>query len=95
MAAPVVAGAVAVLLAEAKARGIDLGIDRIRELLAETARPQPGAAAGGWDKRYGHGKLSVAGMLAGLPAAGPVLVSDAAGRGGRRRGGRNGQRRAA
>lgn len=57
MAAPAVAGLIALMLAEARARGINLIIDQIRDMLITTARrnPPPGNA---WHDRYGHGRVS-------------------------------------
>lgn len=59
MAAPAVAGLIALMLAEARTRGLPLAIDQIRDILIETARqnPPPGNA---WHARYGHGRVSAA-----------------------------------
>jgi subtilisin family serine protease len=71
MAAPAVAGIVALVLADAKAAGKVLSGASIRDLITATARSNP-PAAGGWDPRYGHGRVSASGadvrLLAGLPA---------------------------
>ena len=68
MAAPAVTGMVALLLAAANARGMKLGIARIRELLINTVRPNP-PLPGAWDSRYGFGRISAAGAIALLIAA--------------------------
>ena len=71
MAAPAVAGALAVLLAEAAARSIVLSASQSRDLLTLGARPAPGQ--NGWDPRWGKGRLDVAATL-NLLGAGPVPV---------------------
>jgi subtilisin family serine protease len=59
MAAPAVAGLIALMLAEARTRDTPLAIEQIRDILIETARqnPPPGNA---WHARYGHGRVSAA-----------------------------------
>lgn len=64
MAAPMVTGALAVLLAEAHHQGRSLDIEAARHILVSAAVPGPGAS--GWDARYGHGRLSLAGLLQAL-----------------------------
>jgi subtilisin family serine protease len=65
MAAPAVVGVVAVLLAEAAARGLTLDAESIRRLVTETARDNP-PAPGEWDPRYGYGRIDAAGVLRAL-----------------------------
>lgn len=69
MAAPAVAGVVALVLSEARARGRSLTADQIRDSLIRTARrnPPPGAA---WDSRYGQGRVSASGAVARVIALG-------------------------
>ncbi|MFE1602944.1 S8 family peptidase [Methylobacterium sp. ID0610] len=55
MAAPAVAGIVALLLSEARARGLDLSADEIRAIMIAAVRHQPPQAAG-WHDRYGFGR---------------------------------------
>ncbi|MGH9223310.1 MAG: S8 family serine peptidase [Acidimicrobiales bacterium] len=62
MAAPAVTGAVALMLASAAAKGRSLTIDEVRAAVIETARDNP-PAAGPWDPRYGHGRVSAAGLV--------------------------------
>jgi Subtilase family len=69
MAAPAVTGVVALLLAEASARGQQLDVDTIRSLLIDTARSNP-PQAGAWDDRYGSGRVSASGSISGLDPAG-------------------------
>lgn len=57
MAAPAVTGIVALMMAEAQARGIDLTVDQIRDILEQTARRRP-PAGNAWHGRYGHGRIS-------------------------------------
>jgi subtilisin family serine protease len=59
MAAPAVTGVVALALAEARAQGIDLDAASVREIVMNTARTDPPAAAG-WHPRYGHGRVDAA-----------------------------------
>jgi subtilisin family serine protease len=63
MAAPAVTGAVALLLAEAKARNKSLTIQQIRNAVITTAHRNP-PAPGAWDPRYGNGRIFVSAMLA-------------------------------
>lgn len=65
MAAPAVTGVVTLLLAEARARGQDLDVDAIRSRIIDTARSDP-PQGGGWDDRYGNGRVHVAGAVAAL-----------------------------
>lgn len=65
MAAPAVTGCVALLLACARSRGRSLTIDEIRDLVIGTARSTP-PPAGGWDERYGTGRVSAEKMIAEL-----------------------------
>jgi hypothetical protein len=70
MASPAVAGIVALVMAEAKARGHSLTTKAIINIIKQTARrnPPPGV---GWDPRYGAGRISasaaVAQMIAMIP----------------------------
>ena len=60
MAAPVVTGLVALLLAEARSQNVDLTIDQIRESLIQMAI-NPGCE-GEWHDRYGYGCIDVVPM---------------------------------
>lgn len=77
MAAPAVAGAVALVLGEARARGIDLSAAEIREVVVSTARRPPPSGAG-WDDRYGHGRIDVAAALAEVIRRAPPVVAGGA-----------------
>lgn len=72
MAAPMVTGAVAVLLSAARRAGRDLSSREIRELVTETARPM----GSGWDERYGHGRLDLRAMLDRLLGPGAIAVME-------------------
>lgn len=67
MASPAVAGSVALLLAEAEARGRALTCAQIRDAVLASARHDPPPEPG-WHDRYGHGRVSVPGMIASLDA---------------------------
>lgn len=69
MAAPAVTGVVALLLAEARARGQDLSSDAIRSRLIDTARSDPPDGEG-WDDRYGNGRVHAAGAVMALQRTG-------------------------
>ncbi|KEK25064.1 S8 family peptidase [Bacillus gaemokensis] len=56
MAAPAVTGIVALVLAEAKAHGINLTIDQIRDILVKTARKNPPEGEE-WNEQYGLGRI--------------------------------------
>ncbi|MED1287565.1 S8 family serine peptidase [Bacillus mycoides] len=56
MAAPAVTGVIALVLAEAQAKGINLTIDQIRDILIKTARKNPPEGEG-WNDRYGWGRI--------------------------------------
>lgn len=68
MAAPAVTGVVTLMLAEAKARGQDLDADTIRDRVIDTARSDP-PPEGGWDDRYGNGRVHAAGAVEALEPA--------------------------
>lgn len=71
MAAPAVAGLVALLLSEALRRGKALNAAQIRQAVIGTARPQVAGVA--WDSRYGRGRICGRDALASLgPQAIPV-----------------------
>lgn len=56
MASPAVAGIIALMLAEARARGVDLSVGTIREALSLAARSDP-PVSGDWHDRYGAGRI--------------------------------------
>jgi subtilisin family serine protease len=62
MAAPTVTGAIALMLAEARARGRSFTIDEIRGAVTETARSNP-PNGGLWDPRYGFGRITAAQLV--------------------------------
>jgi subtilisin family serine protease len=78
MSAPAVAGVIALMLAEAKAQGISLSAEEIRDILIRTARKDPpliseslagnhtyqDAEYGFWHPRYGFGRVSAAAAVA-------------------------------
>ncbi|MNC08040.1 Serine protease AprX [compost metagenome] len=68
MAAPAVTGIVALMLAEAMAHGISLTIEEIHEILRKSARPM----AGGWNDRYGFGRIDANKALQLVAALTPV-----------------------
>jgi subtilisin family serine protease len=74
MAAPATAGLVALVLAEARARGLNLTIDQTRKVVIDAARrnPPPGTK---WHERYGIGRVSAT-------AAVQAVIQMAAGGGG-------------
>ena len=59
MAAPGVAGIIALVFEEAVARGINLSIDQTIQILTDSARRNPPGGAA-WNDRYGHGRISAA-----------------------------------
>lgn len=61
MAAPAVTGAIALLLATARAHNRTLSADEIRTAVIESARLTPPTTA--WDSRYGQGRLSAATLV--------------------------------
>jgi subtilisin family serine protease len=67
MAAPAVAGTVALVLAEARAARLELSAEEIRSVLVSTATA-PGSSAG-WDPRYGEGRVSARAAVAKVLAA--------------------------
>jgi subtilisin family serine protease len=62
MAAPAVAGCVALLMAAARAQGKSLDVDQIRALVTGTARVEP-PTTGTTDLRYGEGRVSASLMI--------------------------------
>jgi subtilisin family serine protease len=59
MASPAVAGLVALVLAEARARGLSFSIEQLRTLVIDAARRNPPSGAA-WHERYGNGRVSAA-----------------------------------
>ncbi len=59
MAAPCVAGIVALMFEQAVIRGLELTVDQTLQILIDTARKDP-PAGNGWDSRYGYGRVSAA-----------------------------------
>jgi subtilisin family serine protease len=57
ISAAVVTGAVALMLSEARERGLTLTASQIREILIRTARKDP-PSGDGWDPGYGYGRVS-------------------------------------
>lgn len=57
MAAPAIAGLIALMLAEARSRDLDLSIEKIREILISTARRNPPSGVD-WHDRHGFGRVS-------------------------------------
>jgi subtilisin family serine protease len=55
MASPAVTGLAALVLAEARAAGRSLSIEELRGIVLSTVTP---TGAGGWDARYGNGRVS-------------------------------------
>lgn len=56
MAAPAVTGIVALMMGQARAQGIALSVQKIREILAATAR-QTSPTGDGWHDRFGRGRV--------------------------------------
>ncbi|MBA4027150.1 MAG: peptidase S8 [Cyanobacteria bacterium DS3.002] len=70
MAAPAVAGAIAIVYAEAHSQGLKLSNKDVRDLVVQTARQtSPGNS---WDSRYGNGRLDAEAMLQRLSVQVPV-----------------------
>jgi subtilisin family serine protease len=63
IAAAAVTGTVALMLAEANARGVSLSIDQIRDILIRTARKDP-SMGDGWHSRLGYGRVCAADAVA-------------------------------
>jgi len=61
MASPTVAGVLALMMSEAKARGLELSIENIQEILAKTSRPD--FQDGEWNDRYGRGRIDAAAIV--------------------------------
>jgi hypothetical protein len=64
MAAPATTGTIALLLAEARAKGVSLGAADIRNLVLSNASPSPAA-----DPRYGAGRVSASAVIQGFLTA--------------------------
>lgn len=56
---PAVTGLVALVLAEAHARGLELDAASLRRIVIEAARSDPPAGEG-WNDRYGNGRIDAA-----------------------------------
>lgn len=79
MASPAVAGVVALVLAEARARGKSLDSEQIRNLIVTTARQNPPSGTQ-WDPRFGFGRVSATDAVAQVMTTEPVssVTADAA-----------------
>jgi subtilisin family serine protease len=62
MAAPAVAGVIALVLGEAHQRGITLTGDQVRQIVIAAAHRNPPAGTN-WDNRYGNGRLSASAAI--------------------------------
>ena len=56
MAAPAVAGLIALMLSEARSRDIDLTTEQIRDIIVDGARRSPPSGSA-WHDRFGHGRV--------------------------------------
>jgi hypothetical protein len=83
MASPVVTGIIALMLGEARARGISLNTGQIRDLLTQAARKNPPVAPD-WDSRFGHGRVSAATAVTQIIAMTPTPLVAAVREGGTR-----------
>jgi len=82
VSAPAVTGIVALMMAEATARGISLTADQIKSMLIKAARKNPPHSStktsddDGWDPRYGFGRVNAANAVSQVieraAAKGPV-----------------------
>lgn len=70
MAAPAVAGIIALMFEEAHARGIDLSIDDTIQILTTSARRNPPGGSA-WNDRYGYGRISAAKAIKAVIDRGP------------------------
>jgi len=59
MAAPVVAGIVALVLGEARSRSLDVSAEDIRDIIIASARRSPPEGTG-WNDRFGYGRIDAA-----------------------------------
>ena len=89
MAAPAVAGIVALVLGEARERGLDLSAAEVRDIVAASARRSPPGGTA-WHDRFGHGRIDAAAAIAAVteraPApGGPTAASSGTAGAGRRR----------
>jgi hypothetical protein len=85
MAAPAVTSLLALLLAEARRRNVNLDSVKIRDLLVGSARQNPpGIAAHQWHERYGHGRVSAGALQLLDEIAPPPPVAAAAAATGKR-----------
>lgn len=83
MAAPAVAGLIALIFEEAKAQGLNLSIDQTISILQNTARRNPPSGTA-WHNRYGAGRIhaakaikAVMDMAGGSPSPAPVPAGNA------------------
>lgn len=85
MAAPAVAGIVALILGEARARGLTLSASDIREIVVASARRGPPGGTN-WNDRYGAGRIDAAAAIADVirraegPTAGAAAKKASAGK---------------
>ncbi len=60
MAAPAMAGIVALIFAESRERGTDLAITDLHDIVAAAVNKSPPASSGTWNARYGLGRIDAA-----------------------------------
>lgn len=96
MAAPAIAGIVALMMGEARARGISLSIDEIRDALVKSGRSGP-PAIDDWHAQYGFGRVNAAEAVKTVQdkAAGPIVTSATLGTEKRKAAGKKERRRRA
>ena len=73
MAAPAVAGAIAVMLSQPN---VSMSADEIHQAVVASARLSPPPTGAPWDARYGHGRISTAQMVGSMkPASAPAAAA--------------------
>jgi subtilisin family serine protease len=78
MASPAVTGTVALILAQARAKGRSLAAGDIRNIVISTARKNPPPANPAWDPRYGFGRVSAQAAVNSLGASpAPIAAATA------------------
>jgi subtilisin family serine protease len=76
MASPAAAGAVALMMSEAAARGQTLSNAKIREVLRQSARAHPLQTAGTWDPRTGLGRVGASAAVQAVMQIAVPIVDD-------------------
>ncbi|MEY8828672.1 S8 family serine peptidase [Sedimentitalea sp. XS_ASV28] len=80
MAAPAMAGIISLIFAEARKQGTDLTITELHDVIAASVNSSPPTPSGGWDARYGRGRIDAAKAIGEIHKRSPAPLVASAGK---------------